>query len=200
MNLSFSFALMLHRVFDSAPPEKDAVFEAGGRRLRPHSKPGGLAVFVDEELPEEQILVRCPGYLDAWVTPVAKMVVHLRLFPAKGYLAPSGWEITLGHAPPGSGRFWFDPAYRVRLISRVTPDVLQLQVRPGFVGGCLGWSETEYAMIIEKNPPDRFRLDAVWPEQVEQVQKGYAALADEQGDYALVAPAGYRILQGDQQT
>lgn len=192
LTLQFSFAIVVHRVFDSAPPEHQPVFLSNGKKLKAYQKPGGVYVFVDEKAGEIEII--CKGYQNERVFAQEGAEIHARLYPDGAYVPPSGWTCYQMQAQPGELVFCADTSYHVRLIEKPKKrEAVRFWSKPGIVGGCLSWKTPqgeEIAMIVQKTPPDFYYLDKPLTDGGD-FKKGYLARAMSNHAAFLVAPDGW---------
>lgn len=201
MNLAFSYAVILHRAYDSSPPEKAAVFRADDRVLRPYGKPNGLYVFVDAA--EQEVVIDCAGYQTEKLLPKMGEVHHVFLYPNRTYNPPNGWHVLPLNLPPNAVCFRQDKRFNVRLVAVDFEEMaVRLRAKPGFIGGALQLSHDSFvqiAMITGKKPPDLYYLDSLDKDVLGgavsdiNVEKGYIARADAFGNCVLVLPNGYQL-------
>ncbi|OCN02801.1 hypothetical protein A7X67_02795 [Clostridium sp. W14A] len=191
MKLVFSCALVLHRPFDSAPPESEPEFRMDGRVLNPFPKPGGIYVFVD--LPPGAVSIRCPGYQNAAADVETGQVRHICLYPDSRYNPPVGWQIVTAKAKPGGIRWIRDNSCEIRLLTNEREkQTICLYARPGFIGGSLLFSRDnvrEQALILEKQPPNRYFLSELKGDYTGGTAcRIYPGRGDDSGNCRLIIP------------
>lgn len=189
----FSFAMVLHRPFDSAPPESTPEFKMDRFALNPFHKLGGIYVFINQ--PPGKIFIRCPGYQDAEADIQAGQVKHICLYPEEKYDPPAGWLAKTVEYRPKSICWIRDLSCEIRLSAfDREKSAVQLYAHPGFVGGCLLFSRDkaqEIALILEKQPPNHYFLSELKNDYTNAiVSKVYPGKADKNGKCRLVFPQG----------
>lgn len=191
MKLVFSFALVLHRPFDSAPPESKSEFRLDGRVLNPFPKPGGIFVFVN--LPPGTVSIRCPGYQNTVVNVGIGQVRHICLYPDSRYNPPPRWRAETVKRSSG-GTCWIrDPSCEIRLLTyEREKQTACLYARPGFVGGSFLFSlgdAREPALILEKQPPNLYFLSELKKDYAGGTAcRIYPGRADDDGNCCLIVP------------
>lgn len=191
MKLVFSYALVLHRPFDSAPPEANPEFRMDGCVLKPFLKPGGICVFVN--LPPGPVSIRCPGYQNAAADVETGQVRHICLYPDSRYDPPAGWQAATAKAKPGRIGWIRDNSCEIRLLTyEQEKQTACLYARPGFVGGSLLFSRDnvrEQALILEKQPPGRYFLSELKRDYTGGTAcRIYPGRGDDSGDCRLIIP------------
>lgn len=191
MKLVFSFALVLHRPFDSVSPESEPEFRMDGCVLHPFPKPGGIYVFINQS--PGMVSVRCPGYQNAAVDIEAGQVKHICLYPAGGYDPPPGWRAGSVKVKPGSLCWIRDRSCEIRLLTyERKKQTARLYARPGFVGGSLLFfrdSVLEQALILEKQPPNLYFFSELKGDYTGGTAcRIYPGRADDEGNCSLIIP------------
>lgn len=191
MKLVFSFALVLHRPFDSAPPESYPEFQMDGCALNPFPKPGGIYIFVN--LPPGKVSIRCPGYQNVEVDVQTGQVRHICFYPDSRYDPPPGWRAETIKISSGRTCWVRDQACEIRLLSyEQEKQAAHLYARPGFVGGSLLLSRdnvSEQAFILEKQPPNLYFLSELKGDYTGgAVCRIYPGRGDDSGDCRLIIP------------
>lgn len=191
MKLIFSFALVLHRPFDSAPPESKPEFRMDGRPIHSFAKDGGIYVFVSQ--PSGTVSIQCPQYQDVTVKVESGQVKHVCLYPNSQYDPPPGWQSKIVQTNPGRICWIRDPSCEIRLITYERENqAVSLYARPGFVGGSLLFScdkEQEQALILEKQPPNQYLLSRLTNDYTGGTAcRIYPGRADDNGDCCLIIP------------
>ncbi|WP_411676829.1 hypothetical protein [Caproicibacter sp.] len=191
MKLHFSFALVLHRPFDSAPPESEPEFRMDGRVLNPFPKPGGIYVFVNQ--PPGPVSVLCPGYRTVVADICSGQIKHICLDPTGRYDPPPGWQLRTVKTVPGHTCWIRDSSCEIRLLTyEREKQTARLYARPGFVGGSLLFSRDnvrEQAFILEKQPPNLYFLSNLKEDYAGgKACRIYPGKADDSGDCRLIIP------------
>lgn len=194
MTHTWSFTVRLLRVFDSGAPEHTAAFWSGTGRLFPQTKPDGVYVFIDGER-ADRVRVGCPGYLPAEFEAEAGKIIAVPLYPACGYCPPPEWRATSGCAPPGT-LCWEDPRFDLRMLGWDVKNCgAYIRARPGFLGGMLLFSNDTGAfpaLVIGKQPPELFLLDALPPQLAEcGAKRVWAARSGPDQNYVVVTPENF---------
>lgn len=194
MNLAFSFAIILHRVYDSLPPESGALFYTDGRRLSPYAKAGGLYVFVDE--PEQTVAINCGGFQREEIFAKSGQTYHVFLYPNCLYNPPIGWVVQPVKLLPNAIDFQPDDRFTVRVLgSSFAAGTIRLRSKPHFIGGALRLrcgEITRTVLIIGKEAPYLYYLtdfsgvDFGGAPTIDKVEKGYVARGDALGNGTMV--------------
>ncbi len=199
MRLERSGLAIVRRGFDAAPAGQEVSFWDGDRKIEPLRKAGGVYLFL--EASSQPLEVRCLGYQPVRLIPRREQLSYVWLYPDSQFSCPVGWTLLHWQGPPGQVLFCPDERYTLRLLEA---DLLscwvRLWTRPGFVNGCLLFSDGQDAWlsrVLEKRPPDRFYLDRLdrLPDGG-RVALGYAARADHTGHAVFVLPEGVAPGEG----
>lgn len=194
MTNSFSFAITLHRAFDSEPPKAKAVFYSESKQLYPIEKPNGLYVFLEGA--ENPLTIICAGFKPESINISAGNIAPVALYPNSMFAAPTGWKLIRASGDPEKFVYCIDTRYELKL-AEYTPEkgFARIRSRKGLTGGCLLFStniKKEIALILEKQSPDRFYLNGLsYDYSGGTVQRVFCARTDAQGKYYLAVPESF---------
>ncbi len=196
ISVTYSFSIVLHRVFDSAPPEAAATFFRGDREIKAHKKSQDLYAFTNENT--TSVLIKCPGYLDETVNIVSKGLNHVFLYPSVHYIPPKGYDMIINKSEIDELLYFVEDNNPIQWDGTSGADCHTLKLKTPFVGGGLYYETDTWAgFVTEKISPNLYLVDTMIAstEGSRELQRLYAARADDDGRYALIVRTGASVRQ-----
>lgn len=200
MRHSFSFAVTLHRVFDSMPPKAEASFYSGNHQISPVQKPNGLYVFLHDTA--NPLTIVCKGFTHASVNVEKGKVTPVVLYPDQYFATPPGWRLIHGNGESDRLLYVIDDRYEPKLLEHsVEQGFVRIRSRKGFAGGCLlfeAGSQKEIALILEKQSPDIFYISKLERDYTNgALRRIYCTRTDTDGEFYLVVPEEFSCKPTD---